>query len=332
MRSPRLLLAGLFVLSLAAAAPAADEGYAIKVRRPARGGDAFDVHLLFEQTHQETALSSATKSTLPAAGIRPLTRPASAPATAPVPASLPAPTTHVIKADLTCKVEVVETNFRGQTSLWVTVQKFVSLVDNKEIVPAGKVIGILGDGTDVYLSLRSGDQLSEDARTVLKHLYPLSYQLDETSFGSKTPRKAGESWEVDALSVSQIDSDSTHQIDPKTVRGKVTLVGPEPCPAPAKPAPIPGIRLNVDLACSGKDRIPKTNGEQIDHQDSKKQISALFPLDPALPPAEFQITTDTTGTLSRTLERNGPDLELKFQTRTHTVEKQTITPARRSSP
>ena len=59
--------------------------------------------------------------------------------------------------------------------------------------PAGKVIGILNDDLDLYVTLREGGELSADVRTILPHLYPLGYQLDETSFGSKSPRRAGES-------------------------------------------------------------------------------------------------------------------------------------------
>jgi hypothetical protein len=303
----RRLLACLFVGTLSLGAHAADEPLPIKVRRPVRGGDSFNVHMVFEQTRRETALPPATSAASPAV------MPAA-------PASAPAPLERVLKADLTCRVDVLDVDRQGHTSAWVTVSRFLSLIDNREIVPAGKIIGILNDDMDMYVALRGGGELSPNARAVIPHLYPLGYQLDETSFGSKSARRAGESWSVDPVSVAQMDSNAIFQIDPETVQGKVTLVGPE------KAGNTAGLRLNITLKHCGRDRVPRIVGDTINHQDLAMQIDVLFPLEPALPPLESQIVTDTTATLTRRTDGGNQAKETRVELHTHTVARQTIAP------
>jgi len=228
------LTTSCLLLSLAAAAAGADDAYAIQVRRPARVGDQFDVHLIFEETRSQrvapvgatlpaalpAALAVSMTSTAPATSIP---RAATAPATT---AAASAPITHAIKADLTCRVEVTDVNYRGDISLSITVGRFTALPEGKELAPPGKVIGVQSDGLDVSLALHGGT-LSDEARTVLRHVHPLEYQLDELSFGSRVPRRAGESWAVNADSVAQMDSNVQFKVDPASVKGQVTLVGAE---------------------------------------------------------------------------------------------------------
>jgi hypothetical protein len=225
---------------------------------------------------------------------------------------------QTIKAELTCRVEVVEVNYRGDTAIWITIGKFVSLPDNKEMVPAGKVIGLQADSLDAYLAIRGGGELSEEARTVLRHVHPLEYALDEESYGSKTPRKVGESWPVNALSVSQMDSNAVFAVDPKSVQGKVTLVGVE------KAGAKPGVRVAVEMSQSGKDRLRKTTGDMFEQKDVTARINELLPLDQALPPLETEIITDVSAVGTQRVEVTGKAQELKIQVKTHTVEKQTI--------
>jgi hypothetical protein len=300
----RRLLVCLFVGTLCLGLRAAEEPVPIKVRRSVRGGESFNVHLIFEQTRRETALPPAAAASAPTVN----------------PASAPAPLERVLKADLTCRVDVLDVDRRGHTSAWVTVSKFMSLADNKEIVPPGKVIGILDDDVDMYVALRGGGELTADARTVIPHLYPLGYQLDETSFGSKSPRRPGESWGVDAVSVAQIDSNPLFEIDPQTVQGKVTLVGLE------KTGDTAAMRLNIAVKHCGKDRVPKIVGETINHQDLAMQINVLYPQDPTLPPVESQIVTDATATVTRRTDGDNPAKQSAFEVRTRTITRQTITP------
>jgi hypothetical protein len=300
------LLVCLFVGTLGLGARAADTHLPIKVQRTVRAGDAFKVHLIFEQTRREAPLPASTT--------------ASQPATHAAAASSPAPSDQILKADLTCRVDVLDVDIRGHTSAWITVTRFLSLADNKEIVPAGKVIGILNDDRDRYLALRDGGELSADARIVLPYVHPLGYQLDETSFGSKEARGAGESWSVDPVSVAQIDSNSFFQIDPKSVKGKVTLVGPETA------GNTPGLRLNIALAHCGQARFARDRGDTIDRQDLAMQISILYPLEPKLPPLESQIVTDTTATMTRRVAEDGKARETRTEVRTHTMARQTVAP------
>jgi hypothetical protein len=300
------VLVCLFLGTLGLAAHAADEPLPIKVRRPVRSGDKFNVHLLFEQTRRESPLpppATASSST--------------APTTA---ASAPAGPETVIKADLTCRVDVLDVAIQGHVSAWITITKFISLPDNREIVPAGKVVGVLNDGSELYLALRDGGTLTADARAVLAHVHPLEYQLDETSFGSKAPRRAGDSWNVDPVSVAQVDSNAVFQIDAKSVQGKVTLVGPE------KAGTVPALHLNATLSHSGQDRFARHVGDTLDRQTLTMQVNALFPLDPALPPLESQIVTDITSQVTRRPEKPAASGDTRLEIRTHTSAKQTITP------
>ena len=202
----------------------------------------------------------------------------------------------------------------------MTVSKFLSLADNREIVPAGKIIGILNGDLDLYVALRDGGELSAEARTVIPHVYPLGYRLDETSFGSKSPRRTGEAWSVDPVSVAQMDSNALFQIDPESVQGKVTLVGPENAGNTA------GLRLTIALKHCGQDRVPKLVGDTILHQDLTMQFNILYPLEPALPPLESQIVTDATAAVTRRTDGADQAKETRLEVRTHTVARQTIVP------
>ncbi len=317
------LLAIVLALSLGAAARGAEEAYPIKVHRAARAGEVFDVHLVFEQTRTETAMPLTTAAR---GGTAAAPATAGAPATASRPATGAAPAAVVgavkeqtIKADLTCRVEVVEVNYRGETALWITVGKFISLKDTQELVPAGKVIGLQTDSMDVSMAVRGGGEISEEARVVLKHVHPLEYQLDEVSHGSKSPRKAGETWAVDAVSVSQIDSNVAFRVDAATVKGKVTLVGREQAGTGE------GLRMTVEMAYGGQDRLRKTTGEMIERQSLTTRMSLLYPLDAALPPREEEMVADTVATETRRVAGKAEDAA--FAVKTHTVEKQTITTA-----
>jgi hypothetical protein len=276
---------------------AAEEAMPIKVRRLVRDGDAFNVQLLFEQTRQEMSL------------------PASATTPASAPASRPAGDT--LKAELTCRVDILDVDILGNTSAWITIAKFVSLADNKPILPPGAVVGVLNDDREAYLALRDGTPLSPEARAVLFHVHPLQYQLDDKSFGSNTGRKPGDTWNVDAISLSQIDSNAVFQVDPESVKGKVTFVGPE------KAGNVSGWRLNAEVFRSGRHRVARIAGDTIDRQDISMQISMLYPLEPALPPLETRIVTDSTTTITRREEGKQAG-EFRLEVRTHTVAQQTI--------
>jgi hypothetical protein len=296
------LLALILVLVWSVSAQAAEEAYTLKVHRVARVGDVYAVHLVLDQTRTQTLTPRVAAS-----------RPATASAPAETVGRSPEQT---LKADLDCRVEVVAINLRGEFSLWITVNKFLSLKDQKEMVPAGTVIGVQTDSGDVSLVRRDGGELSADARAVLQRVHPLEYQLDEVSHGSKTPRKAGESWSVDALSVSQMDSNVAYLVDASTVKGKVTLVGAE------KKGATPALRLTVDMTHSGQDRYRQPNGNLIERQILTTKLDLLYPLDPTLPPLETQSVTDTVATGRRVADKTE---ETAFEVKTHTVEKQTIT-------
>ena len=75
----------------------------------------------------------------------------------------------------------MDVNYRGDISLSITVGKFTTLPEGKELAPPGKEIGLQSNGLDVSLALHGGT-LSDDARTVLRHVHPQEYQLDEQSF------------------------------------------------------------------------------------------------------------------------------------------------------
>lgn len=204
MMRAHLPVVGFIGVLLAASLGLAEDTtpYPIKLDRASKIGDVYQVH------HTVEAHGTSTRTV----GTRP-------------PETYP---NRPLQGELSGRCEVTEVDGKGnETGLSITVQKFI--VDTKEAFPSGTILAIKCSRAPVTYKVE-GKEVSGQPASVLHLLYPPIREAtigDDDCFGSKAPRKVGESWPVNAESIAQHSSFGDVEVDPKKVTGEATLKGVE---------------------------------------------------------------------------------------------------------
>jgi hypothetical protein len=152
-----------------------------------------------------------------------------------------------IRTSLIGHVHIDKVGPRGFTNLSLNVTKFVESMENRDLVPSGKTIDIVRGETDVTYTIRGGDELSVQARRILGFTYaPLTtFKLTpEEVFGTKQPRKVGESWSVATEVIAKNLLEMGRISDPKSVNGRTTVKAVENSPL----GPALRIASNLDIS------------------------------------------------------------------------------------
>ncbi len=249
MKMHRLIPAILFLTTLAAGADPAT--YPVKINRPFKAGDAYDVHATFEGTDSSTAT---------------------------LPGKPPQKEDHKYSIDFTARCDVKEVDAFGAEEVFsLTIEKLAAGPDGKVTMDAGKIIDIKRDDKDMTVTLRGGGDLPEDVQKAIEFIYsPLNPSgiTDDDVMGSPTPRKVlGEAWPINNDNAVKQAANSV-VIDPKHISGTTTLKGVED---------FNGVRaVRVATAMSFANARPITLPKEVtvDSSDFKVSVGSLLPLDP----------------------------------------------------
>ena len=264
MRLMRCGAVALAVVLAVAAMPArgADTAYPIKLARASKVGDAYDVQ------HTIEAVSSSTAT------------PAGSP---------PQIQSQTIKAELQGSCVVTEVDAHGlQRGLKLTVKKF-SVGDARDAVAPGMVIAITRGEKDSTFVVAGGEELSADVKNALTIAYPplpKSEITDDDAIGSKTPRKVGESWPINADAAAQQATQSGVEVDAKKITGSSVLKAVE------KVNGGEALRIVTDITATGVKPPNLPNGISVDSSELKSHSDCVVPTDEKLTPVENTDTMD----------------------------------------
>ncbi|MCL2648457.1 MAG: hypothetical protein FWD61_15850 [Phycisphaerales bacterium] len=273
------------------------ESYPIQLGRSGEVGDVYDTHITLEQTGTVTTTSAQSE---------------------------PRERSLAMKADLQGRVKMLEKN-ADSSLLELTVKKFVDET-GENLIDANKVIDIKRSATQSSFSAKDGGELSEKVKNLLNQLYPpeqgkgeaKSGASDDDVFGSKTPRKVGESWPINSEAAAKMLARSDVTVDPKDVTGKMTLKGVETINGGnGKRGKALRIVGTIDVANFKSSCVP--SGVNVDSV-GKMQLSGLYPVDASPSPAELETIVDATIVMNL----GGAKSEVK----THQVRKETKMPVK----
>lgn len=236
------------LLAANGAALGADQTYSIKLNRPFKPGDAY-------QTHVVTQFNETTIGQFIAAPSR--------------------TATGSLKSDLQGRVDIQEVDEKGnEKTLTFTAESFT--INGKDVLSRGDVIDVKRTDKDVLFSLRKGGELSQDMKRVLSQVYDklnTSGVTDDDVFGSKTPRKIGESWKIDVDAAVKQATGTGVTFDAGSMKGESTLKGTETL------AGEPMVRLDTTLSIKDlKPELPPTL--QFERSQTDEQFSNVVPIDP----------------------------------------------------
>jgi len=281
-------LVALVILNIAATCWAEKESYPIQLHRAWKVGDIYDTHAILEQTE----IATITLADLP-----------------------PQVKTREIKANLQAQVKILEVSEHGKaTSLELTVKKFTDET-GKNLIDTDKVIAVKRDAEQSSFTSKTGEDVSEEAKSFLKRLYPPERggTGDDAIFGDKMPRKVGESWPIDLEAGAKSFSQGGLTVDPKEMTGTTTLKAIEEVNG-EKALRIVGTIEMTNL------KPPAPAGVTVESCSMKAQYSGLYPLNVSQPQAENEVTSDMTILMTG----NGVKIEAKAQLR----QKKTTTPVK----
>ena len=293
MRKMNFLLAFLCGLTLIGSpAFAADETYPIKLVRIAKAGDVSDVHRTVEQTRSMT---------MKRAGAAPQAQ------------------DQAMKGDLTARETIVAGGEDGKaTEVSLAVTKFVD-VDGKELIPAGKVAQIKMGEKETTVTIERAT-VAENVRALLAVMYSPhkpGATDDDSVFGSKTPRKVGESWPLDATAAADDLSKSVAKVDAKDISGQVTLAGVEKTAA--------GDALKITSEFKAKNMVPPlpAEGFTVNQCDVDVHVDGLFPTDLTKP------RTDAMMSMDMTMQLVSKDGSISIAMKMHQTQKTSLTPIKK---
>jgi len=195
----RSLIAVVALLTTSSLLQAAGTTYPIKIHRPDKVGESYDIH---------TTVNVSMKRSMK---------------TADSPAHVDQ--IHTI-GDVTARLSVLILDDKGDPATFtLAVTKFTAGPDAAEVVPAGKVIIVTRTETEVTAVLPDQEKLNSDALEVIKAIYSpirITGVTDDDILGSKTPHAVGESWSVNAENAAK-DLGKDSKVDAKNISGKATL-------------------------------------------------------------------------------------------------------------
>jgi hypothetical protein len=284
-------LSGL--LLVASAVLAADESYPIKLERVPKAGDVSDVHSTAEQSMAMTMN---------------------------IPGAPPRVQNQAHKGDLTARETVVAVGADGNlTEVSLAVTRFVDDA-GKELIPAGKVAQIKLGEKETTVTIEGGGAIGPDAQAILAALYPPhrpGSADDDAIFGSKTPRKVGESWPLNAKAAAEDFSTGVAKIDAKDIDGQVTLRSVE------KTAIGDALRIVADF--KGKNIVPPvpTQGLTVNQCEADVKFDGLFPTDTTQPRIEGAMSMDMT------MQMASQDGSVTIAMKMHMMQKTSATPVKR---
>jgi hypothetical protein len=268
----KLSRAGMYLVVLcgsASLAMGADQTYPIKMDRPFKVGDAYEVHVVIDTSNHDTRLTAGATT----AEKRDLE----------------------FQGELSGRVDIVGVDKKGNDTVFsVTVTKFTMGADKKELVASGKIIDVARSSREVNFSLRGGGTLSDEAKFALSQVYQelnSSDVSDDEVFGSKTPRKVGESWPLNSEAAAKQAAGAGIDADPKQLTGETKLEAVETVRG------VQAVRLDtkVNMAKARPSNPPPTI--KIQDSDLKMEVITVFSTEGTLPPLEVEKTMDTSSSL-----------------------------------
>jgi hypothetical protein len=170
-------------------------------------------------------------------------------------------------------VEVLKVTAKGEPlEKKVTIEKFVDAKDEPLLKKGDVVTAKTVAGKTVYrMEKRDLDGRAAEFLGDLVKTKTTSSADDDAVFGSKTPRKVGESWKIDAKPLAK-----DLKLKPENIGGTVTLEAVE------KHAGQNCLRIAIDLKM---DAVPPgaklaMNGFKAKSADVRMKIGGLVPVDP----------------------------------------------------
>ena len=259
MRNKLPTLASIFAFSLLAGTlHAADEAYPVKLFQPDVVGSVEDVHYVLEQRSESTIA---------------------------LPSRDPQVATKVMKGDLTGRTETLAVDGAGlPTSIKLTVKKLLR-ADGRDMIKPGAVVEIHRTPAESTFKPGEGVVISDEAKAFLTLLFPKlsSAGSGDLVFGSVTPRKAGESWEINKDEAVKMMATQGTKVSARDIQGKTTLKAVEMVDGKPTLRVVSNLNAqNVALA-----EAPQLNGCEM-----KMTQTLLQPADPALPPLEMSMAMD----------------------------------------
>jgi hypothetical protein len=247
------------ILGSAVVAPAvshADQRYEIRLTRPQKAGDRYDV------AKQGTAKRIMVVSG-PAGELRRVE--------------------HALAIELEATVTILKVDDQGRPLKKSLAVRRCRVTENGKVtepVGSGKVIIAQSRGGRTEISLESGD-LSKPARAALD-VVVATYSggpADDEIFGTAQPRAVGESWPISAAAAAKDAAARDIAIREDDIQGRMRLVRIE------KQGPRTALRLAATMDIRGftlkKMKLP--DGVAIDTARATAVYDALVPIDPALP-------------------------------------------------
>jgi hypothetical protein len=195
-------LLSALILATAATAHADDTAYEIKMHRPCKVGDKFDMTDKAET--QNKAVMTVDGN---AAG---------------------EPREEKTAVELQATLEITAVDDIGrETGLHLVVKK-LTLADGDaaaaDVLPAGAEIDVAYKEKTVEFTQKNGE-LSEDAKKALSQIYRprQSKKTDDDMFGTKNKQKPGASWKPDFKAMAEDFTGSPMELNPEKMTGTVKL-------------------------------------------------------------------------------------------------------------
>lgn len=229
--------------------------YAVQLHRAARAGDAYNLHTVMIMTANGTIAGPAQ--------------------------------TTVERHDLRGRVDVVSVDAAGQQTAFFTHSAKLHRT-GRELIPAGKTIDFQRAGKSLKFSLRGGGGIGGDAQDTLNGFFGRSDSTPDNEddlFGSKPPRRAGESWPVDPAVMRRVSDQSGGKIQFADVSGHATLTDVEM----VRDAAALRIAASVRAKIGVKD-VPL--GLHVDRADLRRNLTILAPVQRSLPVIEEENNMD----------------------------------------
>jgi hypothetical protein len=135
----------------------------------------------------------------------------------------------------------------------------------------------------VTAKLAGGGEITDEAQKVLTamiHTYNPKQPTDDEVFGTATARKVGETWPINTESLAKSMTEEGLQMDPKSLKGTVTLKAVETVGA-VKMLRVAGTMDAKNL----KPPVPDPS-VKVESCDMTMEYSGLFPVDVAAPKGE----------------------------------------------
>jgi hypothetical protein len=256
----RFIAAGLMLAVLAgAAAGDAEDRYPIKLHRAEKLGNVYEIHFTYDMMATYTAASPTQDAV----------------------------TKNVPKrVDLTGKLEMQGVDGKGNPAVLKLTVKRMTRGDGRDMIRPGSVIKLARGVKLEVISCNTGPVPDAAMEMIGRFIpaYGTSGKTADDEFGSETPRKVGESWEMNRDATAQELFGDGIDVDPAQLRGKTTLngVGDEGLRVTTT-VTIPNMTLPIVLPA----------GSKLDLCSATVRNEMIVPLNPKEPINDSKVTVDS---------------------------------------